>query len=191
MKLFTEGLHQILKKAEEVKVNNHLKYIGTEVILYSILLTQKCDACAYLNEFGANKANYFPHFRKTFRNLIVETYTPNAYSALYTAKDISRSFKLNYVSTEHLLMAILSINDCYGVKILRALGVDVTSLYTFIYTNLKNRTLNLKSEVKTNNEISANISSDKNTIKQNVLNSTILESVTTNHNENASELDLS
>ncbi len=139
MNTYTEGLHQILKRAEEVSANNGLNYIGTEVILYSILLTQKCDACAYLNEFGVNKASYFPHFRKSFRRLNVEKFTPNAYSSLYTARDISNSFKLSYVSTEHLLMAILSIEDCYGVKILRALGVDVKELYKFIFNNLKKR----------------------------------------------------
>ncbi len=141
MKSFTEGLHQILQVAEEVSKNNNLSYVGTEVILYSILLTQKCDACAYLNEFGVTKSSFFPHFRKSFRNNVVDKYTPNAYSALYTARDISRSFKLSYVSTEHLLMAILTINDCYGVKILRALGVDISELYKFIYNNLRNRAL--------------------------------------------------
>ncbi len=139
MNTYTEGLHQILKKADEISVNNNLNYIGTEVILYSILLTQKCDACAYLNEFGVTKASYFPHFRKTFRRLNVEKFTPNAHSSLYTARDISNTFKLSYVSTEHLLMAILSIEDCYGVKILRALGVDIKELYKFIFNNLKKR----------------------------------------------------
>ncbi len=139
MNTYTEGLHQILKKADEISINNNLNYIGTEVILYSILLTQKCDACAYLNEFGVTKASYFPHFRKSFRHLSVEKFTPNAHSSLYTARDISNSFKLSYISTEHLLMAILSIEDCYGVKILRALGVDVKELYKFIYNNFKKR----------------------------------------------------
>ena len=148
MKTFTEGLHQILKKADEVKANNNLSYVGTEVILYAILLTPKCDACQYLNEFGATKVNFFPHFRKTFRNVTVDKFTPNAYSALYTARDISHSYKISYTSTEHLLMAILSINDCYGVKILRALGVDVAGLYTFIYNNLKNNLVNKKLDEK-------------------------------------------
>ena len=112
MKAYTEGLHQILKKAEEISRNNNLKYVGTEVILYSILLTPKCDACEYLNKFGVTKATFYPHFRKSFRHLTVDNYTPNAFSSLYTARDISTSFKISYISTEHLLMAILTINDC-------------------------------------------------------------------------------
>ncbi len=139
MKDYTEGLHQILIRSDEVRANNGLKYIGTEVILYSILLTQKCDACAYLNEFGVTKATFFPHFRKSFRKINVDNYTPNAFSALYRARDIAQSFKLSYVSTEHILMAILTIEDCYGVKILRALGVDIMELYKFIYNNFKSR----------------------------------------------------
>ncbi|MBR2377403.1 MAG: ATP-dependent Clp protease ATP-binding subunit [Clostridia bacterium] len=134
MKAYTEGLHQILKKAEEISRNNNLKYVGTEVILYSILLTPKCDACEYLNKFGVTKATFYPHFRKSFRHLTVDNYTPNAFSSLYTARDISTSFKISYISTEHLLMAILTINDCYGVKILRALGVDISTLYNHVYS---------------------------------------------------------
>ena len=138
MKAYTEGLHQILKKAEEISRNNNLKYVGTEVILYSILLTPKCDACEYLNKFGVTKATFYPHFRKSFRHLTVDNYTPNAFSSLYTARDISTSFKISYISTEHLLMAILTINDCYGVKILRALGVDISTLYNHVYSSVVN-----------------------------------------------------
>ncbi len=165
MKSFTEGLHQILKVAEEVSVKNHLSYIGTEVILYSILLTQKCDACAYLNEFGVTKSSYFPHFRKSFRHISVDKFTPNAYSSLYTARDISKSFKLSYVSTEHLLMAILTINDCYGVKILRALGVDINELYKFIYNNLKKHSQNVKPIEQPKQNIKQNKTNDE-AIKQ-------------------------
>ena len=137
MKNYTEGLYKVLKASCEIRDKNKLSYIGTEVILYSVLITQKCDACAYLNEFGANKENYFPHFRRTFRHLSVDLYTPNANYALISAGEISRSFKLSYVSTEHLLMAILKIQDSNAVKILRALGVDINKLYSFIYNRLK------------------------------------------------------
>ena len=144
MKAYTEGLHQILKKAEETSLTNNLKYIGTEVILYSILLTPKCDACENLNKFGVTKSIFYPHFRKSFRHLAVDNYTPNAFSALYTARDISDSFNISYISTEHLLMAILTIQDCYGVKILRALGVDITKLYNHLYSNLLNHSKKTK-----------------------------------------------
>ncbi len=152
MKAYTEGLHQILKKAEEISLTNNLKYIGTEVILYSILLTPKCDACIYLNKFGVTKAIFYPHFRKSFRHLTVDNYTPNAFSALYTARDISESFKISYISTEHLLMAILTIADCYGVKILRALGVDISALYNYIYSSVLNHSKRIKDTKKQENQ---------------------------------------
>ena len=152
MKAYTEGLHQILKKAEEISAANNLKYIGTEVILYSILLTPKCDACIYLKDFGVTKTTFFPHFRKSFRHLTVDNYTPNAFSALYTARDISETFKISYISTEHLLMAILTINDCYGVKILRALGVDIAELYNYIYSKVITRANEIKTAKKPENK---------------------------------------
>ena len=198
MKNFTEGLHQILKVAEEVSAKNNLSYIGTEVILYSILLTQKCDACAYLNEFGVTKSSFFPHFRKSFRNITVDKYTPNAYSSIYTARDIAQSFKLSYVSTEHLLMAILTINDCYGVKILRALGVDISELYKFIYNNLinrvqQNKTLNKKKQ--TTNQTPKKVNHNSEVVKEYVDNSnniqefnTISEQITPNNTTSLDKL---
>ena len=137
MNAYTKDLTSVLNNAKELQNNNGLTYIGTETLLYSILLTKKCDACVYLNEFGANKDNFIPHYRKTIRRLNIDGYTPKASSALYEANEISSSFRNTYISTEHLLMAILRINDCNGVKILRALGVDIPKLYATIFNSLK------------------------------------------------------
>lgn len=139
MNAYTKDLTFVLNNAKEFQNNNGLSYIGTETLLYSILLTKKCDASVYLNEFGANKDNFLPHFRKTFRRMAGEGFTPKASSALYEANEISTSFRNSFISTEHLLMAILRINDCNGVKILRALGVDIPRLYATIFNSLKNR----------------------------------------------------
>ena len=131
-----------LRLAESLKTKHTKNYVGTEQLLYSILHTQKCTACQFLNEFGANKNNFMPHYRKTIRVLNVDGYTPNASSALKGANEISNKLKLTYISTEHLLLAILKIEDSKAVSILNALGVDIDGLCarlkTHFYTN-KNR----------------------------------------------------
>ncbi len=142
MNAYTKTLAHVINNAQEMQRNNGLTYIGTETLLYSILLTPKCDASAFLNDFGVNKDNFLPHYRKTFRRISVDGFTPKALSALYEANDISSSFKISYISTEHLLMAILRINDCNAVKILRALGVDMNNLYSSIFNSVKNANAN-------------------------------------------------
>ena len=137
---YTRGYLVVLKTAERFKEKFNLSYIGTELILYAILNTPKCDACAYLNEFGATKENYFPPLKRLLKERNVQGYTVKASYAQNYSFELARSFKLSYVSTEHLLMAILSINDCRAMSILRSLGVDVVGLFNFILERIKNKT---------------------------------------------------
>ena len=127
----------VIKAAERFKSKFNLSYIGTELILYAILKTPKCDACAYLNKFGVTHANYFPQLKRTLKERSVIGYTAKAKGAMKTAEEIARSLKLSYVSTEHLLLAVLSIEDCRAMSILRSLGVDFHTLYSYILDRIK------------------------------------------------------
>ena len=55
MAMLTEGYAVVFKTAASLQKKYNLSYIGTEVILYAILNIPKCDACQYLNKFGATK----------------------------------------------------------------------------------------------------------------------------------------
>ena len=132
MKNYTDGVVIVLDLANSLKFEHKINYIGTEQLLYSILHTQKCYACQYLNDFGATKLNFMAHYKKTLRKSQGDGYTPNALSALKSASEISNKLKLSYVSTEHLLLAILMIDDCRAVSILNALGVDIDGLCAFL-----------------------------------------------------------
>ena len=148
---YTQGYFMVLKTAENLQAKFDIKYVGTELILYAILKTPKCDACAYLNKFGVTHANYFAPLKKTLKDRNVIGYTVKANGARKTAIEIADSLKLSYVSTEHLLLAILSIEDCRAMSILRSLGVDIPSLYAYIVDRIK---VKVKNSVQTEKPVS-------------------------------------
>ncbi len=151
MSNYTQGYFMVLKTAENLQVKYNVSYLGTELILYAILKTPKCDACAYLNKFGVTHANYFPALKRILKERNVNGYTAKALGARKTAVEIARSLKLSYVSTEHLLLAVLSIEDCRAMSILRSLGVDFHSLYAYIVDRIK---VKVKNSVQTEKPIS-------------------------------------
>ncbi len=140
---YTQGYYVVLKTAERIKAKFNLTYIGTELVLYAILSTPKCDACSYLNKFGVTRENYFAPLKRTLKERNVSGYTVKCLGAQKTAVEISRSLKLSYVSTEHLLLAILTIEDSRAMSILRSLGVDIPSLYAYVYEINKVKSKNL------------------------------------------------
>ncbi len=148
---FTHGYFTVIKTAERLQSKFNLSYVGTELVLYAILSTPKCDACAYLNKFGATHENYFPPLKKMLKERNVQGFTVKAISAQKNAVEIASTLKLSYVSTEHLLLSILSIEDCRAMSILRSLGVDIPKLYAFILERIKGkvRAENITAEVKT------------------------------------------
>ena len=127
---YSQGLYVVLNVANEIKTKYNLNYVGTELLVYGILLTPKCDANKALFELGATHERYFAYLKTTFRNEN-SGYTENCKVALKKAGEIAKSTN-SYVNTAHLLMAILSIEGCRAYKILQALGVDIASLYAKI-----------------------------------------------------------
>ncbi len=130
MSNYSQGLYVVLNVANEIKTKYNLSYVGTELLVYGILLTPKCDANKALTDLGATHERYFAFLKTTFRNER-SGYTQNSKIALKKADEIAKSCS-TYVNTAHLLMAILSIEGCRAYKILQALGVEISMLYSKI-----------------------------------------------------------
>ncbi len=129
---YTDGVGKVLEEARKVKEFYKINYIGTEELLFGILRTQKSYACAYLNKFGVNKETVVPYFKKTLRKIDGVEFTPNASAVIEDSKNIARKLKISYVSTEHLLLALIRNQECKAVSILNAIGVDIKSLYSYV-----------------------------------------------------------
>lgn len=133
---FTEALYQVVKYANAVANKHKLKYVGTEHIVYAILSYPKSDACSYLIKFGASKDRYFEYMQRVFRSDNLNDYTIDLKHAFEVALEISNSFEQSFVSTEHMLLAILYTKDCQGTRILNAIGVQVNELTKFIKNSI-------------------------------------------------------
>lgn len=132
----SEGLYLAINSAREIQTKYGLSYIGTEELLYAVLLTPKCDACAYLTEFGASRERVLPYLKNTLKAGGARGFTQNAKLALNGAKKFADASG-DYATTEHLLLAILRLENCKAYKILAALGVDIPALYAFIFERTK------------------------------------------------------
>ncbi len=115
-----------------VKQLNH-DCVGSEHVLFGLLSCNNCEAQRILTSFKLNA--------DMVRGLLVKTkkdkpsgnklhYSPNTGAILELANDISFKVGVSYVSTEHVLLAILKNPDCYACSIIRHFNVNLQQLKT-------------------------------------------------------------
>ena len=126
----TQGVVYTIKNAQVISKKYKLNYVGTEEILYGLLCLPKCGSCTALNEHGVNKDNYFAYLKNTFRyDDRTGGFTPKAKAVVNKdAELLADMSKTKYISTEHILLAILNKRDCVAMSILRRMDVDFVSL---------------------------------------------------------------
>lgn len=126
----TQGVIYAIKNAQVVSRKYKLNYVGTEEILYGLLCLPKCNSCMTLNAYGVNKDNFFSFLKETFRyNDETGGFTPKAKAVINKdAELIADIAKTKYISTEHILLAILNKRDCVAMSILRRMDVDFISV---------------------------------------------------------------
>ncbi len=128
----TEGLIQAFKNSQIISQRCKLGYVGTEELLYGLLLLPNCDACKYLITYGVNKSNYFALLQKTFstERKVSDYNTPRVKGALEDAEKIAEKAGVGFVSTEHLLLALLKKRDCMASSLIRRMNIDYDGLVT-------------------------------------------------------------
>ena len=130
----TEGLIQAFKNSQIISQRCKLGYVGTEELLYGLLLLPNCDACKYLNTYGVNKSNYFALLQTTFstEKKVSDYNTPRVKGALEDAEKIAEKAGVGFVSTEHLLLALLKKRDCMASWLIRRMNIDYDGLVAAI-----------------------------------------------------------
>ena len=133
---WTKGAYEARLNANKISENYKLNYVGTEEIVYGLLLLPKCEACKILAINGITRQNYLPLLKRTFSydySAASLSYTPNAKSVFEMSRVIAEKSGVNFISTEHILLAILQLKDCRGYAIIKALCKDVYSLENSLY----------------------------------------------------------
>ncbi len=132
-KKFTDGVYTSINTAKALVYKYKLNYVGSEHILYGLLTLPNCHACKCLNQFGVNLKNYFTILKNTFNyNSNLGSFTPDARGVIDDAGKISEYSNVGYVSTEHLLLAILKKNDCKANYLLKQLNADKVGMENYL-----------------------------------------------------------
>jgi len=139
---YTDNLQRVLDNSRVLADEVGISYIGSELIVYSMLLTGGCTASRVLRSCGVVKEEYANFLSKTVdRKLAINGYTPRTKHMLERAKDIAMSSSMSHslVGTEHLLYAVLESKDCLAVNILKALGINIYALMAKIELAMSGR----------------------------------------------------
>ena len=154
---YTGGLIQAFKNSQIISQKCRLSYVGTEELLYGLLLLPNCEACKCLNAFGVDKSNYFAKLQTTFSptRSFADMNTPRVKSALEDALEISERAEVGFVSTEHLLLALLYKKDCKASNILRSMNID----YDGLINALESKVYSVKNKKEANGDETADIGS--------------------------------
>ncbi len=128
---FTEHLNMAIEAAQEAATTFQTGYIGSEHIMLGLLAVEDCAACKLLAEAGVKKKDYLAVFKRSIsHNSTAHGFTPRTKAMLDRAVEFSMvddAYK-SLAGTEHMLLAILSVPDCFAVRILNMIGVDLKEL---------------------------------------------------------------
>lgn len=124
---FTENLNRAMKIATDVSAKSGVSYVGSEHLIYAFLSMPDCVAYRILTEkiLFADYSDLF--LRHLDKNISAQGFTPRTKEMFLRAADLaSRSGER--AGTAHFLLAVLEKENCFAVKILRSLGVDVAEM---------------------------------------------------------------
>lgn len=130
MNRFTDNLQQVISVAQEAAQVYGSSYIGSEHIVFAMLNCPDCTACKILQSCGARE----PEYRKYFAHTIdtrsnINGFTPRTKHMIQRALELSMdTVEDGLAGTEHMLLAVMSANDCIAMRILQALGVNISNL---------------------------------------------------------------
>lgn len=126
----SRNFQKVLNVSHEIASNLDITYIGSEHIVYAMLLVDGCTANKILKSCGVNSENYKRFLLKTVdRMCAIEGFTPRTKHMLERAQDLAvESSSEGIAGTEHLLHAVMESTDCLAVYIFKALGISMPSL---------------------------------------------------------------
>ena len=126
---FTPSVRKAIMNANAVSKSFGAKYVGTEQILYGLILCEDSRASKILSKYGVTKSKYYQELKKEVSvGYDASGFTPNAKSILESAALIAYSSRTSYVATEHILLAILKSPDCRACAILRRITDNASAI---------------------------------------------------------------
>ena len=128
---FTDNLQQVISVANEAAKIYGSSYIGSEHIIFSMLNCPDCTAYKVLTSCGVSEADYREYFARSIdKRSNVTGYTPRTKAMIQRALELSIDIngEASLAGTEHMLLAVITSTACLAMRILYALGVNMSSL---------------------------------------------------------------
>lgn len=125
---YTPSVRKAILSANAVSKSFGVKYVGSEQIIYGLILCADCRAAKLLAKYGVTKSAFFAELKKEISvGFECDGFTPNAKSMLEEAALIAYDSGLKYVATEHILLAVLR-TECRACAIIRRLTANMREL---------------------------------------------------------------
>lgn len=140
---FTEKANKALNLAITSAQEMGHDYIGSEHVILGLLKEGTGAAFAVLNKLDVTAEAYENLVRErvgsgTPTSLSPDSFTPRTKQILQIAVMAGARLHNAYVGTEHLLIAVIEDESCYGMRFLRILGVDPTRIMAELSSLLNN-----------------------------------------------------
>ncbi|MCQ2399510.1 MAG: homocysteine S-methyltransferase family protein, partial [Clostridia bacterium] len=126
---YTNGIRQVIEISRSYGKKYKTSYFGTEHLLLGLLNASEGVAKSMLLCAGVDPELAL----RGFVNIIDKDntavgFTPRAKSLFQTASDIAVRYHKGYVGTEHLLYAMILDEECYAMRLLKAMKINVEQL---------------------------------------------------------------
>ncbi|MBQ8732189.1 MAG: ATP-dependent Clp protease ATP-binding subunit [Oscillospiraceae bacterium] len=130
---FTEKANAVLNFAISAAGEMGHTYIGTEHLLLGLAREEQGIASQVLKDAGITADGILAHLEKEVgkgipSRLSPADLTPRCKRVIEIAGSLVRQLGQSYIGTEHLLLALVSEEDNYAVRLMAALGADVHTL---------------------------------------------------------------
>ena len=153
MDRFTEKARESIENAKTVAMELGHNYIGTEHLLIGLLrvadsVAEKVLSSQNIGEYDIEEKIIDLMGAEDPLNNKPEDFTPRTKRVVEMAMHEALKIGMNYVGTEHILLAILRESDSIAVKILTMCGIDPQRLYEDIIAMLTGQNDSLINIVK-------------------------------------------
>ena len=140
---FTESVNKVLEYAGSICEKLGQNQIATEHLLFGITSVPECMACKILNGYGITSSNLLKYFNSSSFSFSAFGFddelelTPRSKDAFLKAQQIAISLGQNFISPEHLLLAILFNPDSFATRIIvEGNGVNLNEIKSKIMSVL-------------------------------------------------------
>ncbi len=128
---FSHNLQAVLSRTREIASNMGTSYIGSEHLVYAMLITPECTAYAILKASGVSEERYRRYLvNSADHNSSISGFTPRTKHMFERAVDLAVEYggEDALAGTEHLMHAVMESPECLAMRILRALGINMSLL---------------------------------------------------------------